>query len=82
MSDRVVDGFEGTRLQSVGILLWQTALTTKHDLGHRALLKSAKLSAVIGHLSSLFCLLPYWPWQRVHHAHHRWTGWREPDPLS
>ena len=103
--------FKGSTLHSVGLLLWQTALTTtaivmstgdsavvwffgqlllgvcmlqwfvlQHDLGHRALLKSARISAVIGHLSSLFCLLPYWPWQRVHHAHHRWTGWREPDP--
>ncbi len=67
----------GQLLLGVCMLQW---FILQHDLGHRALIKNARVAAVVGHLSSLFCLLPYWPWQRVHHAHHRWTGWREPDP--
>lgn len=67
----------GQLLLGVCMLQW---FILQHDLGHRALVRSATVSAIVGHLSSLFCLLPYWPWQRVHHAHHRWTGWRTPDP--
>ncbi len=67
----------GQVLLGICMLQW---FILQHDLAHRALLKNAGVAAVVGHISSLFCLLPYWPWQRVHHAHHRWTGWREPDP--
>jgi fatty acid desaturase len=52
----------------------------EHDLGHRALVKNRHLSTFFGHIASVFCLLPYFCWQRVHDAHHRWTGWRAQDP--
>ena len=51
-----------------------------HDFGHGSYFKSKKLNDVFGLLASVFSLLPYYPWKLVHHAHHKWTGWREFDP--
>jgi acyl-lipid omega-6 desaturase (Delta-12 desaturase) len=52
----------------------------EHDLGHHGFLPFQPASIFFGHIASLFCLLPFHPWQQVHHAHHKWTGWREKDP--
>lgn len=35
---------------------------------------------MFGHIASIFCLVPYYPWKYVHKVHHKWTGWREMDP--
>lgn len=51
-----------------------------HDLAHRSLFHSPTTSAIFGHLASLFCLIPYYSWKKVHHAHHKRTGWQEKDP--
>jgi omega-6 fatty acid desaturase (delta-12 desaturase) len=67
----------GQALLGLNMMQW---FIIQHDIGHRALFRSPAVSVVLGHLTSLFCLLPYFPWQRVHNAHHKWTGWRTRDP--
>lgn len=51
-----------------------------HDLAHRSMIHHRQMSAFFGHLASLFCLIPYHSWKKVHHEHHKWTGWQENDP--
>lgn len=77
LQDHVVVWFVGQLLLGINMLQW---FVVQHDIGHRALFRSKWASAILGHLSSLFCLLPYYPWRDVHHVHHRWTGWRKQDP--
>jgi len=42
--------------------------------------RKALVNAMIGHYSSLFCFLPFFPWKDIHSEHHSWTGHLEKDP--
>ena len=39
------------------------------------------VNALVGHLASTFCLIPYYPWKYIHQKHHTWTGNVEHDPV-
>jgi len=67
----------GQILLGISLLQW---FFIEHDLGHGTFLPSHKLSQAFGLIASVFTLIPYTPWVDVHHAHHKWTGWREKDP--
>jgi fatty acid desaturase len=77
LSDNLLIWLIGQNLLAINMLQW---FFIEHDLGHHGFMPFKKGSAFFGHVASLFCLLPYYPWQQVHHAHHKWTGWREKDP--
>lgn len=51
-----------------------------HDLGHDHFFSDTRANVIIGHLSSLFCILPFFPWKYIHRTHHLWTGWKDKDP--
>jgi omega-6 fatty acid desaturase (delta-12 desaturase) len=53
-----------------------------HEAGHRTLFKNKLINNSIGTLCSLFCLIPFYPWQFIHSKHHRWTGWKDIDPTT
>jgi len=61
----------------VVILQWFFLL---HDLGHDHFFSSTPINVFIGHLASLFCILPFHPWKYIHRTHHLWTGWKDKDP--
>ena len=67
----------GEILLALCILQW---FILEHDLGHNAFFKVPVLNAIFGHVSSLFSLIPFFPWKNIHHAHHVWTGWKDLDP--
>ena len=77
LSDNGFVWLVGQILLGIALLQW---FLIEHDIGHHGFMPSKSVSFVFGHLASLFCLLPYHPWQKIHHAHHKWTGWREKDP--
>ena len=77
LSDNAFVWLVGQILLGIALLQW---FLIEHDIGHHGFMPSKSVSFVFGHLASLFCLLPYHPWQKIHHAHHKWTGWREKDP--
>jgi acyl-lipid omega-6 desaturase (Delta-12 desaturase) len=52
-----------------------------HECGHGSASRSRALNAVLGHLASTFCLIPYYPWKYIHQKHHMWTGNLEQDPV-
>jgi fatty acid desaturase len=59
------------------ILQWFFLL---HDLAHDHFFSDTKANVIIGHFSSLFCILPFFPWKYIHRTHHLWTGWKDKDP--
>lgn len=51
-----------------------------HDLGHDHFFSYKPLNRFFGLISSLFCILPFYPWRYIHRTHHLWTGWKDKDP--
>ena len=56
------------------------AFSLLHDCGHGSCLPSSRANAVLGHLASVLCLMPYFPWKYQHALHHAWTGVVDKDP--
>src|ERR1700722_20137090 len=51
-----------------------------HEAGHGNIHRRDLVNVIIGHYTSLFCFLPFYPWRYIHHEHHTWTGNPEKDP--
>lgn len=54
----------------------------EHSCGHEAQFRSRGLNYWVGHLASIFSLIPFFPWVFVHRQHHRWSGWVDRDPTT
>lgn len=67
----------GQLILGVSILQWFFLV---HDLGHNNYFSSKKLNTFWGHVASVFCVLPFFPWRYIHRGHHYWTGWKDKDP--
>lgn len=63
----------------LGVILLQWFFLL-HDLGHDHFFSETAMNVIVGHLASLFCLLPFFPWKYIHRTHHLWTGWKDRDP--
>jgi omega-6 fatty acid desaturase (delta-12 desaturase) len=51
-----------------------------HEAGHGNIHRRDWVNILIGHYTSLFCFLPFYPWRYIHQEHHTWTGNPEKDP--
>src|SRR5580658_6059383 len=51
-----------------------------HEAGHGNIHRRDIVNVIVGHYTSLFCFLPFYPWRYIHHEHHTWTGNPEKDP--
>ncbi len=51
-----------------------------HECGHGSAFSRPWMNTVFGHLASVLCFLPYFPWKFIHQAHHVWTGNVDRDP--
>lgn len=51
-----------------------------HEAVHNNVAENKILNDVIGLLMGCFCFLPYFPWVKLHLAHHKWSGNTEQDP--
>lgn len=69
----------GQILMAVAILQWFFVL---HDCGHRHFFATPALNTAVGHVASVFCILPFTPWRTIHGLHHVWTGWHDLDPTQ
>ena len=67
----------GNILVGINILQW---FILQHDLGHNAFFKKSLFNTLLGHVASIFSLIPFYPWKNIHHSHHVWTGWKDLDP--
>lgn len=66
-------------LGGVSLFRWFVIL---HECGHKTLFRGVRLNTMIGHLASVFCLVPYIPWRNIHMQHHRWVGVIDKDPTQ
>jgi omega-6 fatty acid desaturase (delta-12 desaturase) len=53
-----------------------------HECGHNTLFKKRFVNTVVGHVASVFCLIPYFAWRNIHLLHHRWVGVIDKDPTQ
>ena len=44
------------------------------------LYKARWVNSLIGHVASIFCFTPYFPWKHMHQRHHTWAGSLNKDP--
>jgi fatty acid desaturase len=51
-----------------------------HECGHGNASDRNWVNVYLGHLASVFCFLPFYPWRYIHQAHHNLTGDLERDP--
>jgi acyl-lipid omega-6 desaturase (Delta-12 desaturase) len=51
-----------------------------HEAGHENLHKKRWVNNLIGHYSSIFCFMPFFPWKMMHQEHHVWSGNIDKDP--
>jgi omega-6 fatty acid desaturase (delta-12 desaturase) len=52
-----------------------------HECGHGTASSSSAVNTLLGHWTSTFCFIPYYPWKYIHQKHHAWTGNLERDPV-
>jgi len=76
-SDNIVIWISGQILLSINMLQWFFLM---HELAHQSLFPNEKVNAIIGHIASLFCLIPFFPWDYIHQSHHTiinfcWKFW-------
>lgn len=57
------------------------AFAVLHECGHGTVSKRRWVNTLIGHLTSGFCFIPYFPWKYIHQKHHAWAGSIEHDPV-
>ena len=62
---------------AITILQWFILV---HDTGHGCFFRSRPANVIVGHLASIFPVLPFYPWRYIHRSHHIWTGWKDKDP--
>lgn len=63
----------------INILQWFFLL---HDLAHGHYFTNKKVNILIGHVASIFVILPFYPWKYIHRTHHLWVGFKDKDPTQ
>lgn len=51
-----------------------------HECGHGSCSDNETVNTIVGHITSLFCFMPYYPWKYIHTEHHTWAGNVHRDP--
>jgi fatty acid desaturase len=69
----------GQVLLTIAFVQWFIVL---HECGHETMFRSSRLNSIVGRIASIFSLIPWKCWKRVHASHHRWTGWQDLDPTT
>lgn len=69
----------GQALLALALLQWFILL---HEAGHMTLFRTRAFNVLAGHLASVFALIPFASWRRIHGLHHVWTGWQDKDPTT
>jgi fatty acid desaturase len=69
----------GQLLLALAFVQWFIIL---HECGHETMFRSSRLNSTAGRIASIFSLIPWKSWKRVHASHHRWTGWQDLDPTT
>ena len=79
LSDEWLAWLLGQLVLALAFLQWFVIL---HEAGHKTLFRTAWLNYAAGHLASVFSLIPFFNWQRIHARHHKFTGWQDLDATT
>lgn len=66
-------------LLAIAFLQWFVLL---HEAGHKTLFRTQPLNRLVGHLASVFAIIPFHSWRRIHARHHKFTGWQDLDATT
>lgn len=69
----------GQVLLAIPLFQWFVLL---HEAGHETLFRTKALNLASGLLASVFCLIPFSCWKKIHKKHHVYTGWQDLDPTT
>lgn len=69
----------GQMILALAFLQWFVLL---HEAGHKTLFRRRNLNHWMGHLASIFALIPFQSWKNIHARHHRYTGWQDLDATT
>jgi acyl-lipid omega-6 desaturase (Delta-12 desaturase) len=69
----------GQVVLALALLQWFVIL---HEAGHNNLFRTCRLNRLAGHVASVFALIPFYSWQRIHARHHKYTGWQDLDATT
>jgi acyl-lipid omega-6 desaturase (Delta-12 desaturase) len=77
-NDHGLVAYVGSQVLLVAAFFQSFALL--HECGHGSAFRRGWANVLFGHLASLLCFLPFYPWRFIHQAHHVWTGNVDHDP--
>ncbi len=69
----------GQMVLALALLQWFVIL---HEAGHNTLFRTRRLNSLAGHVASVFALVPFHNWRRIHARHHKYTGWQDLDATT
>lgn len=67
--------------QAALAVVFFNAFSLLHEAGHGSASRWRWFNTALGHVASVFCFVPYFPWKYIHQRHHVWTGNLENDPV-
>jgi len=62
-------------------IVFFNAFSLLHECGHGSASRHGWLNFIVGHVTSVLCFIPYYPWKYIHQKHHAWTGCIDRDPV-
>jgi omega-6 fatty acid desaturase (delta-12 desaturase) len=63
------------------VVVFFNSFSILHECGHGSASSQRWFNTLVGHYTSLFCFIPYYPWKYIHQQHHVWAGNLERDPV-
>jgi fatty acid desaturase len=66
--------------QLLFVLVFFHNFAVLHECGHGNCSRREWVNSLVGHIASVFCFMPYFPWKYIHAEHHTWAGNIEKDP--
>src|SRR5258708_4506012 len=66
----------GRVVLALALLQWFVIL---HEAGHNTLFRTRRLNRLAGHVASVFALIPFHNWRRIHPPHHKDAACQDPD---
>jgi len=66
--------------QLLFVLVFFHNFAVLHECGHGNCSRREWINTIVGHLASIFCFMPYYPWKFIHAEHHTWAGNVQKDP--
>ncbi len=68
--------------QIIFAVVYFRSFALMHECVHNSAAQQRWVNVVLGHIASVGCGLPFYPWRYIHLQHHTWAGNPEMDPTA